>query len=161
MSPPSDITLRPFEKRDLARLTRLIHHVIDTSYAEVYPPRAVEFFKSFHSQQKILDRCSSGTVLVMEENGTLVGTGSTVDDTIFAVFVDPGLQKGGRGKMLMTALENAAIDAGVTQSRLDISLPSRRFYEGLGYVVTEEMSRDLGDGQRLDFWKAVKKLSPL
>lgn len=91
----------------------------------------------------------------------LIGTGSRVDDTIFAVFVDPGLQKGGRGKRLMTALEKAARDAGVVKTKLDISLPSRRFYESLGYVVTEEISRDLGDGQKLDFWKATKNLTPL
>jgi GNAT superfamily N-acetyltransferase len=160
MTPSSDTLIRRFEDQDLLALTRLIHDTIDISYTEVYPPRAVTFFKSFHSEEKILDRCQSGAVFVMEENGVLVGTGSLVDGAIFAVFVDPRLQKGGRGKALMNALENAAIEAGVTQSRLDISLPSKRFYEGLGYVVTEEMSRDLGDGQRLDFWRATKKLSP-
>lgn len=161
MNPSSDTVIRRFENQDLAALSQLIHDTIDISYTEVYPPKAVAFFKSFHSEEKILERCQSGTVLVMEEEGVLVGTGSLVDGAIFAVFVDPRRQKGGLGKALMNALENAAIEAGVTQSRLDISLPSRRFYEGLGYVVTEEMSRDLGDGQRLDFWKATKKLTPV
>lgn len=160
MSQSSNTTIRRFEDHDLAALGQLIHDTIDISYAEVYPPRAVAFFKSFHSEEKILDRCQSGTVLVMEEEGVLVGTGSLVDGAIFAVFVNPGRQKGGRGKALMSALENAAREAGVIESRLDISLPSRRFYEGLGYLVIEEMSRDLGDGQRLDFWRATKKLTP-
>jgi len=155
-----DTTIRRFEKRDLVALKRLIHDTIDTSYAEFYPPRAVEFFKSFHSKEKILNRSQSGTVLIMEENGELAGTGSMVDGAIFAVFVNPRLQKGGRGKTLMHELEKAARDAGVVESRLDISLPSRPFYESLGYVVSEEESRDLGEGQRLDFWKATKKLIP-
>ena len=30
--------------------------------------------------------------------------------------------------------------------------------ESLGYKVVEEKSRDVGEGQRLDFWKAVKQL---
>ncbi len=155
------MTMRRFEKRDLAALKRLIHDTIDTSYAEFYPPRAVDFFKSFHSGEKILNRGQLGTVLVMEENGELVGTGGMVDGTIFAVFVNPQLQQRGRGKALMHELEKAACDSGVFESRLDISLPSRRFYESLGYVVIEEISRAIGGGQRLDFWKATKKLTPV
>jgi len=159
MSQTKNATIRRFDVRDLGAMELLIHGTIDASYTEYYPPKAVEFFKSFHSKQKILARVQSGTVLVMEENGKLVGTGSMVDGTIFAVFVDPLLQKGGRGKALMHELECAARDAGETESKLDISLPSRRFYESLGYTVTEEISRDLGDDQRLNFWKATKVLT--
>jgi hypothetical protein len=61
----------------------------------------------------------------------------------------------------MRALENEARENGVREIGLSISLPSRRFYESLGYKVTEERSRDVGEGQRLDFWKAVKELRKL
>ena len=74
MSKTTNTTLRLFEKRDLAATERLIHDTIDISYAEFYPPKAVEFFKSFHSEETILDRSQSGTVLVVEEDGELVGT---------------------------------------------------------------------------------------
>ena len=59
----------------------------------------------------------------------------------------------------MKALENEARANGVTEIGLSVvSLPSKRFYESLGYKVVEERSRDVGEGQRLDFWKAVKQL---
>jgi putative acetyltransferase len=150
--------LRQFRESDLAPLARLIGETIAISYAEVYPPRAVEFFMDFHSEAKIADRGRAATTLVIEEKGELIATGSLVGSEILAVFVHPGWQKGGRGKALMQALENEAQANGITEIALSISLPSKRFYESLGYQVVEERSRDVGEGQRLDFWKAVKRL---
>jgi hypothetical protein len=61
-------------------------------------------------------------------------------------------------ELIMKALQNEARANGVTEIGLSISLPSKRFYESLGYKIVEEISRDVGEGQRLDFWKAVKRL---
>ena len=36
--------------------------------------------------------------------------------------------------------------------------PQKGFCESLDYKIIEEKSRDVGEGQRLDFWKAVKAL---
>ena len=127
----------------------------------MYPPRAVLFFKAFHSQQRILERSRTGITLVAEENGGLIATGSLVGGEIFAVFVHPEFQQGGRGKALMQVLEDKARAGGVRESELSVSLPSRRFYKGLGYEIVEECSKDLGDGQRLDIWKAKKRLTPV
>ena len=159
MRTPDDVSIRRFREPDLCQLVRLISETIGISYAEVYPPRAVQFFKDFHSEEKIADRGKTGTTLVVEEDGELVATGSLVGGEILAVFVHPRLQKGGRGKALMKALENEARANGVTEIGLNGSLPSKRFYESLGYKIVEERSRDVGEGQRLDFWKAAKQLS--
>ena len=93
----------------------------------------MQFFEDFHPAKKIADRSKTGTTLVVEEDGGLVATGSLVGGEILAVFVHPRLQKGGRGKALMKALENEARATGVTEIGLSISLPSKRFYESLGY----------------------------
>jgi GNAT superfamily N-acetyltransferase len=85
---------------------------------------------------------------------------AVVDGEIVAVFVHPRLQKGGRGKALMKALEHEARASGMAEIGLAISLPSKRFYESLGYKVVEEKSIDVGEGQRLDFWKAVNDYRP-
>jgi GNAT superfamily N-acetyltransferase len=108
MSHSDDVSIRRFREPDLCQLVRLISETIGISYAEVYPPRAVQFFKDFHSDKKIADRSKTGTTLVVEEDGELVATGSLVDGEILAVFVHPRLQRGGRGKTLMKALENEA-----------------------------------------------------
>jgi len=158
MDHANDISIRRFREPHLSQLTRLISETIGISYAEVYPPRAVQFLKDFHSETKIADRSKSGTTLVVEEDGELVASGSLVDGEILAVFVQPRLQKGGRGRALMRALEEEARARGVSQIRLSSSLPSKKFYDSLGYKITEEKSIDVGEGQRLDFWKAVKEL---
>ena len=161
MNQSPQIYIRAFEEADAAALRRLIAETIDASYAPVYPPRALDFFKAFHAEEIILERAQCGTVLVAEADGDLIATGSLLDGEIFAVFVHPDRQGRGLGKALMARLEEDARAAGVTESLLSVSLPSKRFYEGLGYEIVEERSRDLGDDQRLDFWKAKKRLDTI
>ena len=150
--------LREFRQGDLRSVQDLIFATIDACYAPVYPPRALAFFKEFHAEDDILRRQRDGNVLVVEQDGKVIATGAMVEGEIFAVFVHPSFQKQGHGKAVMRALENMAVAEGHRVSELSVSLPSRRFYEDLGYELVETRSRDLGDGQRLEFWKARKNL---
>jgi hypothetical protein len=45
------------------------------------------------------------------------------------------------------------------EAELSVSLRSRGFYERLGYNISEGCSIDVGEGKRLDFWKASKPLT--
>ena len=158
MSSRAQTTIRSFRPSDLEALRGLIWQTIDVSYAPVYPPRALTFFKDFHAKHKLVERSELGTVLVAEENGRLVATGSLVNGEIFAVVVYPTCQGAGLGKALMTALEDRARASGMHESVLSVSLPSKRFYTGLGYEIVQDCAKDLGSGQRLEFWKAKKQL---
>lgn len=124
----------------------------------MYPPRAVAFFKQFHAEPRIMERGRIGRVLVAYKGGELIATGSLVEGEIFAVFVHPDHQGAGLGKALMKRLEDHARATGATESVLSVSIPSKAFYEGLGYEIIEARSRDVGEGQQLDFWKARKPL---
>lgn len=157
MSRAPQATLRRFRESDLPSILRLIHRTIDDSYRGVYPPRALQWFKEHHSREQILARHHQGEVLVVELGGRVIATGSVVDGAISGVFTDPAFQGRGHGGALMRELEDRARAAGCRQTVLNVSLPSRRFYEHLGYSL-EECSRDLGDGQRLDYWRARKDL---
>ena len=152
--------MRAFRPSDASALRRLIERTIDESYGPVYPPRALDFFKRFHSEAEILARHGEGEILVIERDGALVATGALVGKDILGVFVDPDAQHQGHGKTLMRALEAEARARGVTEVEISASLPSRRFYERCGYTGFEDREKDLGDGQRLTFWKAWKTLSP-
>src|SRR5438128_12565473 len=66
MNHPGDVSIRRFQESDLDQLVRLISETIEISYAEVYPPRAVQFFKEFRSEKKIADRSKTGKTLVVE-----------------------------------------------------------------------------------------------
>jgi GNAT superfamily N-acetyltransferase len=156
MAEREDIYIREFRESDVESIAQLIHHTIDVCYTGVYPQRAVAFFKDFHSRDGILERSKKGTILVAEQNGIVIGTGALVENEIYGVFVEPRMQ--GHGRAIMRALETRAMAKGHREVVLSVSLPSRKFYEGLGYEILQEVHRDVGEGQRLDFWKARKSL---
>jgi GNAT superfamily N-acetyltransferase len=114
MSGPQDATLREFRESDLAPVRRLIHHTIDVCSSGAYPTRAVQFFKDFHSEEKIIERHRTGQILVVEQDGHLVATGAIVGSDIFGVFVHPAFQRRGHGGLLMRELENRARAGGCT-----------------------------------------------
>jgi len=154
----SHMSIRSFDAADLAPVLQLIHRTIDVCYSGVYPPRAVRFFKEFHSPDSILDRHAAGEVLVVEDNGELIATGSVVGSEITGVFVDPRLQRLGIGRRLMDDLEGIARAGGHASAEISVSLPSRRFYESRGYLVNASRSIDVGEGESLDYWAAEKAL---
>lgn len=150
--------IRRFHVSDVRVIRELICRTIDVSYPPFYPPRAIQFFKNFHSEAKIIERNQKGEILVAENNGKVIGTGSIVETDIFGVFVDPEFQHRGHGKSLMQALEKKAIANGISEVVLSVSLSSRRFYESLGYKIIKNCTIDVGEGQRLDYWEAKKAL---
>lgn len=154
-----DIRIRMFRESDLIPVLNLIHQTIDSCYSGVYPPRAVQFFKEFHSEEKVLQRHQEGVLLVVEQDGNVIATGAIVGNDIFGVFVHPGFQHCGHGGTLMRELEKKAKAKGCTKAELSVSLPSRGFYVRLGYDMLEGCSMDVGEGQHLDYWKACKSLT--
>ncbi len=154
----SGTRMRPFVQSDLDQLHRMIQETIEKSYGHVYPPRAIRFFKNFHRELKIAERTRTGCVLILEKNGAILATGSLVGNEILGVFVAPEAQGRGYGRAIMNELESNARSKGIFEIHLSISLPSRRFYESMGYEVLEKESADVGEGQRLEFWPARKKL---
>lgn len=158
MAEREDICIREFRENDVESVAQLIHRTIDACYTNVYPPRAVEFFKRFHSLDKIIERSYKGVILVAEQNGNVVGTGALVGNEIYGVFVDRQIQGQGYGGAIMRALEARAMAEGHGDAVLSVSIPSREFYEGLGYEILKEAHKDVGEGQQLDFWKARKAL---
>ena len=159
MSGPDQTRMRAFQESDVDQVRRLIHHTVDVSYAAVYPRRAVAFFKAFHSEDKILARHKEGDILVVEQGGEIIATGAIVEGDIFGVFVHPECQQRGHGGALMRELEARARARGYEEAVLSVSLPSREFYESLGYGSFEDRSIDVGEGESLDFWAARKSLA--
>lgn len=155
--PPTAI--RECRQSDVIAVRRLIHETINASYTGVYPSRALQSFREFHSDDSIAKRMKTGTVLVLERQGEIVATGSLVGDEICGVFVRASCQRCGYGRVVMVELEKRAKANGCATVELSVSLPSRAFYEGLGYEITEECSIDVGEGQRLDYWRGRKLLS--
>jgi len=141
-------------------LRDFIASVIDFSYSGVYPPRAVDFFKDWHSEKRILERSAQGDILIIEDNrdGSILATGSLIGSEIAGVFVRPDIQRKGIGAEIMRKLEEIAAEKGVYEIKLSVSLPSKGFYERLGYRILDELSTDVGEGQSLIYREGIKSL---
>ncbi|MBN1517935.1 GNAT family N-acetyltransferase [Candidatus Sumerlaeota bacterium] len=150
--------IRIFRENDAIPLHELICDTIDVSYSGHYPARAIQFFKDYHSVSNIIERSKTGVILVCEKDGVVVATGALTGDEILGVFVRPECQGQGFGRMIMNELESRAKAHGIRETILSVSLPSRKFYESLGYAVQEECSVDVGEGQCLMYWLGKKEL---
>jgi len=150
--------MRLFTVEDVEEVKSLIHRTIDACYPCAYPPNAVAYFKRYHDEEHILRDADMGHMIVVEEGGSIVATGTIVGSHIKRVFVEPALQGRGYGKAIMVYLEDFARRAGIGETDLDASLVSKPFYDALGYEVGKPDSIDVGDGQALDFHRMKKKL---
>ncbi|GAB6275083.1 MAG: hypothetical protein STSR0004_19480 [Peptococcaceae bacterium] len=152
-------TIRQFREIDLVSLYRVIQGTIDVSYSAVYPHRAVQFFKEYHSENRIMERSQAGEILLIERNGSIVATGALVGNEILGVFVKPEDQGQGFGKTIMRELESRARAKDFSEVVLSVSLPSRNFYENLEYEMLDKCSLNVGEGQYLDYWPGRKTLT--
>lgn len=152
--------IRKFNITDLHALHRMICETIDASYSQLYPPRAVSFFKEHHSEGKIAERSAVGEILVFisERDGSIMATGALIGSEIIGVFVCPDYQRQNYGKAIMTHLEQIAMEKGILKLSLSISLPSMQFYERLGYKILAERVIDVGGGEFLKYWSGEKEL---
>ena len=150
---------RPFVEADLAAVKALVDHTIDVSYAEVYQPAAIAFFKEYHSRGCILGDARAGHTLVIEEEGDLIATGTLLGTNVRRMFVDPTAQGRGLGQALLSSLEEHARVLGLTALDLSSSLPAHRFYLHRGYITDSEQTIPLPGGEALRFYAMSKKLA--
>jgi GNAT superfamily N-acetyltransferase len=158
MSEQKNISIREFRSSDLAVVKHLIHNTIDNCYTETYRKEAVQFFKQWHCDERILEDANKGYTIVLDKNSQIIGTGTILEDEIRRVFVEAKLQKQGLGKLIMRKLEEKAASLGFDVIKLDASIPSKEFYDSLGYVTLEETFLEVENNKRLDFYKMEKAL---
>lgn len=115
---------------------KLVKNTIKTVYPKYYPKEVVDFFCQLHSKENILNDIKAGSVGVLFNENTIVGTGSYKDNHITRVYVSPQFQKQGFGSYIMQCLENE-ISKNYDTIYLDASLPASHLYEKRGYKTIE------------------------
>ena len=123
-----NIHLRQMKKSDLQSVYKLIQNTIQVSYADVYPPEAIEFFKNYHNQDNILKDAASGYSIVAESDGLILGTGTLLEMNVRRVYIDPQHQHQGIGKLIVKELERKAKSERLEKLGLEASLKSRTFW---------------------------------
>jgi len=153
-----NIKLRQMKTTDLEAVYELVQNTITVSYAGVYPPEAIEFFKNHHSQENIMKDIERGYIVVAESGGLLLGTGTIIETSIRRVFINPEYQHQGIGKIIANKLERKAKSAGLVKLDLSASIKSRQFWEAMGYISTGEFALPVANAKKLIFYKMIKTL---
>lgn len=153
------IALREFSREDLAALYRLVQNTIEAAYGGVYPPEAVAFFKDYHSQENILNDAAGGYTVVAEQDGEILGTGTLLECNVRRVFTDVSRQNRGIGGTIAVELESRARTKKAPSLDLAASLVSRQFWESFGFIVSQEDFIPVGNGQKLRYYRMLKKLN--
>jgi N-acetylglutamate synthase-like GNAT family acetyltransferase len=153
-----NIRLRLLKLNDVETVYELVQNTIAISYADVYPPEAIEFFKNHHSKENIIKDLKGGYVVAVEAGGQILGTGTLVGTNIRRVFISPQYQRQGIGKTIAAMLERKAKSAGLEKLDLSASLKSRRFWEAMGFVSSGEFALPVANDKKLIFYEMVKEV---
>ena len=175
------ITLRCAARADIPRLAGLIersaHGLSTADYTRAQVTGALR--GAFGVDTQLVD---DGTYFVAEEGNVLAGCGGwSFRATLFggdtrtdrdaslldprthaakirAFFVEPTHARRGVGSLLLERCESEARERGFSRVELMATLPGVRLYAARGYVGTQHVSYDLGNGEHIDFVPMSKAL---
>lgn len=145
-------------REDVPAIHKLIHQTISTIYSKYYPTDVVRFFLDYHSKDHIAKALDQELVLLIKEEGQLIGTGSLSGNEIKRMFVLPQFQNKGYGSLLLNKLEQKAAENGYTSVELDSSLPAYGLYENKGYLPIKNERVVTQSGQVLFYHRMAKKI---
>ena len=155
----ASIEISRFDASDIDDAYNLMQSTISKCYSGIYPQNAVKFFQDMYTREAVLQKSVKGTTVVARVSGAIIGIGSARGNEISGVFVSIEFQGNGVGREIMRSLEKIIIEAGEHYCSLSVSLPSFNFYKSLNYNEFVEQAIDVGDGQKLHYWQAGKKLA--
>jgi len=117
---------------DSKQVKNIVHNTIKAIYPHYYPKGVVKFFLDHHSDENIQKGIETETVLLLDVDGTIVGTGSANENDLGRLYVLPQFQGLGYGTAIMNELENI-IGKEYPTIVLASSLPGYDLYLKRGY----------------------------
>lgn len=126
--------VRPALEADAARVSQVILAALLTSNAQDYPAHVIERVQDSFTPDAVLQLMRRRQMFVALVDGKLLGTASLDGRAVRSVFVDPAYHGHGLGRQLMAAVEQAALDSGLTSLVVPSSVTAEGFYARLGFV---------------------------
>lgn len=132
----SEVSLRPASAADAEALGRVAHDSFHQAFAGIMSPAALAqrpfafFVERFGVQWP--------HVVVAEREGRIVGFSMVRDRHIDMLFVDPGVQARGVGKVLLAGAEAGGA---ITLECFRDNRQAREFYEKHGWRLTKSLRR--------------------
>ena len=127
------VNIKRANLEDIQIVKHIVHTTIKEVYPHYYPSGVVNFFLNHHSENNIQKAIETEIVLLLNVDGTIVGTGSVHKNEVNRVFVLPKFQGLGYGTKLLEELENI-IEKDYSKIILDSSLPAYNLYHKHGYL---------------------------
>lgn len=118
---------------DFDTVKNIVHTTIKAIYPHYYPIGVVEFFLNHHSDDNIRKALETETILLLDVEGIIVGTGSIHENEIGRMFVLPQFQGLSYGTSLMNELEDIVAKEH-SEIVLHSSLPAYNLYIKRGYA---------------------------
>ncbi|MHC4639955.1 MAG: GNAT family N-acetyltransferase [Planctomycetota bacterium] len=151
------VSIRHLKRSEVDVVKDLIHRTIDVCYSGLYDAESIKFFKDHHCEHSILQDAERGHTIVLVKKARVIGTGTILNDVITRVFVESGEQRSGFGKMIMQRLEQYAVNDDIRLVKLNASLPSKKFYDRLGYELVDKDYLEVDNHKKLHYY-AMKKV---
>jgi putative acetyltransferase len=159
-------TLRPYRDSDAADVGRLIadtYSEFNLSFASpkerdrlLGPFQHARSGETSH-QEAIAQVISADMVLVVEDDGEIVGVLRGRKDRLQSLFVRGDHQRRGIGRRLVQCFERACREQGASEIRLAATLYAVPFYQELGYKKTTGVRSGRSFEGRLE-WQPMKKV---
>ena len=128
------ISIRKATKSDAGIAWEIRNAAINSQCKGHYPAKDLALWTSGEPPDDFVDMVANSFYTAVLEN-QVIGTGMIDLDTgkIDAIFVHPNHMGAGVGKQILLHLEQIAIEAGLTQLKLDSTLNASSFYRAYGF----------------------------
>ncbi|MFY7989785.1 MAG: GNAT family N-acetyltransferase [Fluviicola sp.] len=140
------------------------------AYADIITPEQITYMLNWMYAEDVIKEAIQSNdqdFLVLEENGNMLGFAGIQYDypekgicRIHKLYVLPETQGKGAGKKLLHAIEHAARQKGLTLLHLNVNKANKAvdFYKHNGFVVSETIVLDIGNGFVMDDYIMTKAL---
>lgn len=145
---------------DAAIIQSIIQETISSIFHAYYPAGAVEAFLEYHNKTNIEKAINRGIVLLLKMEGIVVGTGALYKNKIHRLYVLPGYQGQGLGKLLLQELELLAAKSGFTSVIVEATLPAVNMYLKKGYKPLEWVNWEINSSTIFCYYEMSKTISP-
>ncbi|MEG0858254.1 MAG: GNAT family N-acetyltransferase [Pseudomonas sp.] len=130
--------IRGATRKDAAAISQVIVAALRETNARDYSAEIIEAVERSFSAGAVVRLIEQRQVFVAVVGGCVVGTAGLDGDTVRSVFVEPGCQGGGVGRLLMERVEVVAVRGGVERLRVPSSITAVGFYLSLGFSMVRD-----------------------
>lgn len=159
MTIQNNIKIRKVTTRDIPNIVNLHRKVVSVSNAKQYEPKVIEEWLSQITSESVKNqlkvKTTSWYLLEFDKKVIAFCQFPVAKKLIYQLNVDPDYQGKGFGKMLYDFMERKFKEASIDVIELNSTLNARKFYEHMGFAVTQSIKYKLVEAE-MDMFEMKK-----